>query len=523
MTTPPPKAASQLETDATSDLVCRYADQLLGSLRCFDRVIMHGTLIDVAHPGALLVSMHAAGFKPRDLARYGQPITSQVRDHIIGLARRNGLEIEMVRRKNFRQEDRVAAIMKTRGTHPGLVHIFAVKEGATVFDTRHARPDGYAQVIVRHGACMHYYLYWIDPLLGLIHVRVPTWLPLRLQVYFNAHSWLAKRLDAAGISYKLADNALRQCGDWKRAQELADSLDPRDLHDKLKELTRMCCPVTSQFPNGYHWCLSQVEYAQDLVFKDQPTVDRLFEALARQSLLTVKADDVARFLGKRLPLGHDTQVTSHLGKRHAGFRLKHSFGPASVKLYNRPGGILRMEMTTYDVSFFKHYRQVVHHDGTKEQCLAAMKKSIYSLHDLAQLMQAGVKRYCQWLASLQEHTAGQQDTTRLGRPAHDPQGRSYRGFNPFLEEDERVLQILLRGEHALAGVTARRLRPLLAGWTRGRISRLLKRFRLHGLLRKIGHTYVYHLTGLARRVVTAVLDVKNNIIIPQLAAAAVKN
>jgi len=111
----------------------------------------------------------------------------------------------------------------------------------------------------------------------------------------------------------------------------------------------------------------------------------------------------------------------------------------------------------------------------------------------------------------------------LGRPAHDQQGRSYRGFNPFLEEDESVLQTLLRGEHALAGLTARRLRSLLGGWSRGRISRLLKRFRLHGLLRKIGHTYVYHLTPLARRVVTAVLDIKNNMMVPQLAAAAVEN
>jgi len=367
---------------------------------------------------------------------------------------------------------------------------------------------------------MHYYLYWMDPMLGLIHVRVPTWLPLRLQVYFNGHSWLANRLNTAGISYQLADNALSQCGDWKRAQELADSLDPRELHDKLKELTRMCCPVTSQFPNGYHWCLTQVEYAQDLVFKEQASVDRLFEELARQALLTIKAEDVARFLGKRLPMSHDTQVTSHLGRRYAGLRLKHSFGPASVKLYNRPGGILRLEMTTYDVSFFKHYRQVVHQDGTKEQCLAVMKKSIYSLRDLAQLMQAGVKRYSQWLASLREHTAGQKDATRLARPAHDQHGRSYRGFNPFLEEDETVLQTLLRGEHALAGLTARRLRSLLQGWTRGRISRLLKRFRLHGLLRKIGRTYVYHLTPLARRVVTAVLDVKNNMMVPQLAEAA---
>ena len=523
MTTAPPKSVPQLEIDPASDLASRYADQLKGSLRCFDRVILHGTLIDVAHPGALLVSMQAAGFKPRDLARFGQPITTQVRDHIIGLARRNGIEIEMVTRKNFRQEDRVAAILKIRGRHAGLVHIFAVKEGATVFDTRRARADGYAQVIARRGACMHYYLYWMDPMLGLVHVRVPTWLPLRLQVYFNGHSWLANRLNTAGISYQLADNALSQCGDWKGAQELADSLDPRELHDKLKELTRMCCPVSSQFPNGYHWCLTQVEYAQDLVFKERASVDRLFEELARQALLTIKAEDVARFLGKRLPMSHDTQVTSHLGRRYAGLRLKHSFGPASVKLYNRPGGILRLEMTTYDVSFFKHYRQVVHQDKTKEQCLAAMKKSIYSLRDLAQLMQAGVKRYSQWLASLREHTAGQQEATRLGRPAHDQQGRSYRGFNPFLEEDESVLQTVLRGEHALSGLTARRLRSLLGGWSRGRISRLLKRFRLHGLLRKIGHTYVYHLTPLARRVVTAVLDIKNNMMVPQLAAAAVEN
>lgn len=521
MTTPPPdNAVPSLDTDSAVDLLARYSSALVGSLRCFDRVIMHGTLIDVAHPGALLVSMAAAGFKPRDLARFAQPITVKVRDHIIGLAHQEGVEIEVVTRKNFRQEDRVAEILKVRGTHPGLVHIFAVKESATVFDTRHARADGYAQVIARRGACMHYYLYWMDPMLGLIHVRVPTWLPLRLQVYFNGHSWLANQLQAAGIDYQLFDNALGQCGDWKRAQELADGLAPRDLHEKLKELTEACCPASKQFRNGYHWCLTQVEYAQDLVFKTQPAVDQLFEELARQAMLAIKVEDVARFLGKRLPLGHDTQVNSHLGRRHAGLRLKHSFGPASVKVYNKPGGILRLEMTTYDVSFFRHYRQVVHQDGTQEQCLAAMKKSIYSLRDLAQLMQAGVKRYSQWLASLREHTAGQKDTTRLGQPAHDKQGRSYRGFNPFLEEDEQVLQILLRGEHALAGLTARRLRTVLGGWKRGRIHRLLKRFRLHGLLRRVGHTYTYHLTALARRVVSAVLDVKNNLMVPQLATTA---
>jgi len=190
---------------------------------------------------------------------------------------------------------------ETRGTHPGLVHIFAVKESATVYDTRHARADGYAQIIARRGACLHYYLYWIHPRLGLIHVRVPTWLPLRLQVYFNGHNWLARRLDAAGIRYQMADNAFSQCADWKAAQALADQLDPRQLHAELKQLTQQCCPATAQFPNGYHWCLTQVEYAHDLVFKAAARMDALFAELARQALLAVKVEDVARFLGKRLP------------------------------------------------------------------------------------------------------------------------------------------------------------------------------------------------------------------------------
>jgi hypothetical protein len=327
-------------------------------------------------------------------------------------------------------------------------------------------------------------------------------------------------LEAAAIRYQMADNAFSQCADWQGAQALADQMDPRQLHAELKELTQQCCPATAQFPNGYHWCLTQVEYAHDLVFKEAARMDALFAELARQALLAIKVEDVARFLGKRLPLSYDTQVNSHLGRRHAGLRLKHSFGPASVELYNRPGGILRLEMTTYDVSFFRHYRQVVHQDGTKEQMLATMKKSIYSLPDLAELMQAGVHRYSQWLAGLAEHTAGHRDIARLGRPEHDAQGRSYRGFSPFLEEDERVLQIVLSGEHALVGLTARRLRRVLHSWSRGRISRLLKRLRLHGLLRKVGKTYTYHFTSLARRVVTAVLHLKNNVMVPELAAAS---
>ena len=425
---------------------------------------------------------------------------------------------EAVTRKDFRQEDRVAAILKQRGTAPGLVHIFAVKETANVFDTRNARPDGYAKIITRRGACTHYYFYWIHPELGLIHVRVPTWLPCRVQIYFNGHSWLARQLDAAGISYEMADNAFAKCADWGRAQALADELSPKDLHGWFDELARICCPPVKRFLNGYHWCLTQVEYAQDLVFKDPAKVDPLFEELARQALLVVKADDVARFLGKRLGSAQDQQVNSHLGRRYAGLRLKHSLGPASVKLYNRPGGILRMEITTYDVSFFRHYRQVVHRDGSREGKLTAMKKSIYSLGDLRQLMQAGVQRYSQWLGSLVEQSAPRREVSKLGLPRHDEQGRSYRGFNPLVQEEARILETVLRGEYALGGLTARRLHWQFPERSRSQITRLLKRLRLHGLLRKIGHTYMYYVTRLGQRVLMAVLHLKEQLFETELSS-----
>src|SRR2546428_13518202 len=100
MTIPTPTVA-KLEPAPGIDLIRRYSKEVAGHLRCFDRVIVHGTLVDVAHPGALLVSMNHAGFRPRDLARFAEPIGREVRDHIIGLARRHEGEVEMVTRKRF--------------------------------------------------------------------------------------------------------------------------------------------------------------------------------------------------------------------------------------------------------------------------------------------------------------------------------------------------------------------------------------------------------------------------------------
>lgn len=516
-TTPAP--GSKTPPADAADLLTRYADQLLGHLRCFDRIILQGTLVDVAHPGALAVQIHAAGFKPRDLVRFAQPFNDQVRDNAITLARQHGLQIEFIAKKNFRQEDRIAQILQRRGTHPGLVHVFSAKEPATVFEARGAQPSGYAKLVARRGQCLHYYFYWMHQTLGLIYVRVATWLPLRVQIYLNGHSWLARQLDQAGLSYQMADNALVGCADWAKAQALADALDPRALHTQLDQLARQCCPAAAYFKSGYHWSLAQVEYAHDLIFKDPAVVERLFDELARHSLLAVRADDVARFLGRSVPWSADTRVDSHLGRRYEGLRLKHAYGPASVKMYNKPGGILRLEVTTYDVSFFKHYRTVEHRDGTKEACVAPMRKNLYSLRELAAVMRAAVERYRQWLSGLVDRSATRAQLERVGRAERDEQGRSHRGFNLMMEAEQAALETVLRGEETLGGLTARRVRKCL-GWKPSQISRWFKRLRLHGLVKKIGRSYTYHVTAMGRRVLNGLLHLKDHLLSVMGKAAA---
>jgi hypothetical protein len=87
----------------------------------------------------------------------------------------------------------------------------------------------------------------MDAALGLIHLRVPTWCPFRLQFYCNGHSWLARQLAAAGIGFVLADNAFTRIGDFARAQQLADNFSPDRLHSILDRYAEQCCPVLDVF------------------------------------------------------------------------------------------------------------------------------------------------------------------------------------------------------------------------------------------------------------------------------------
>src|SRR5208282_813880 len=67
------------------------------------------------------------------------------------------------------------------------------------------------------------YFYFLDPELGLIHIRLATWFPFTVQVYVNGHSWLAQQMLKRRLGFEQHDNAFTALDDPQTAENLADS------------------------------------------------------------------------------------------------------------------------------------------------------------------------------------------------------------------------------------------------------------------------------------------------------------
>ena len=324
----------------------RHQEEVAGVLSCFDRVVVTGTLPDIGHAGAMAQWLGAHGIRLFDYPRWAEPLREELRANAERLAAEAGLEIEFIRRHgDFRKEARVQEILAQRGEHPGLVHVFSAMEACPSYRPWFDKPSHTASLKSTLGKCLHYYFYFFDPQFGLCYVRVPTWAPFRLQVYFNGHSWLARQLTAAGIAFERADNAFVSIADPRAAQDLADGLDARALHAHLDQWARRFCPVLRQFPAGYHWSLMQVEFATDVVFRRQAQFQPLYAAIVRTAVHVVQAEHVAMFLGHKLTGNFQDEVGNDFSTRIQGTRIRHHLGPASLKLYDKFALIARVECT----------------------------------------------------------------------------------------------------------------------------------------------------------------------------------
>jgi hypothetical protein len=174
--------------------------------------------------------------------------------------------------------------------------------------------------------------------------------------------------------------------------------------------------VIRQFGLSYHWSLDQVEFATDVVFARQADLQAIYDRLTGAAIHTVKPDHIATFLGRKLNGNYQDELGSRFHTRIEGTRIKHTMGPVSIKMYDKFRLILCIETTVDNVSFFKHYRQVEHQDGTRSMAWAEMKKTIYGLAPLRELLLAANRRYLEFISAIEDHKAGTDQLNKISQP-----------------------------------------------------------------------------------------------------------
>ena len=497
----------------------KYSDKIAGVINCYDRVNIKCRIGMFGYAGGMDAFFYAINRKHFDYCKVFEPITDQINKRIEGIAKENGLEIEFVRKvKEFRKEDKIEDILAGRGHHAGLLKIYSQLETQGTYKPWYDQKTGKTSFIRTTTKAKHYYIYMIDQLLGLCFVKISTAAPFEAKVYFNGHGLLETKLAKENIPYQRVENAFTHIGDYGRAQELSDKIRVEDIHQVCDMFMNRYCPLPKEWDLKWNYTIEQVEYAMDIVFKEQDELKPIYDNIIKTAMHTVTPENIATFLGKRLTVKFEGEMGSRYNERVLGTRIKHQIGELSVKVYDKLGKVLRVEVTAYNVSKLNAFRDVFKRNGEIEAKVAPVKKNIYSLFVLIPVFKAIIGRYLEFISSFDDPTDG---IKKLDAVTSDKktEKKTFKGLNFFNKFDEAILLAIADGKYNINGLRAKNLKsefPCLPPW---KISVILSRLKNLGLIRKITNTYRYHITNLGKSVIATGLHLKNQVIVPALAKA----
>ena len=141
----------------------KYSDRLDGVLHCYDRVVLTGSLMPLCYAQGMTSYLYQQNIRIFDYAQFAEPLAEAIRENAQALAKQHGLTIEYIRRKNFRKETRIEALLKQRGRHPGLVHIFSALEPCNSYKPWHDKTTHKTFLRPEEAKCLHYYLFSATP------------------------------------------------------------------------------------------------------------------------------------------------------------------------------------------------------------------------------------------------------------------------------------------------------------------------------------------------------------------------
>jgi len=504
--------------------VTRHSDIVTGTLTGLDRLVLRGTLRQIAYAAGLDKCLGVERVLLKEFGKFAEGMTDRLVTKTEGISKRLGRPLVYLPSPKVEKEDCALSIAKRDGITKGLICILKSVEPCQTFDIRKDRATGHIELVSKERKCSFFYHYLFHPRFGFMNVRIQSWLPFTIQLCVNGREMLALQMDRARLQYERADNTFTWLQDPARAQRLMDRQLAWDLEAELERLARAVCPtyprLFQRFEVRYHWTVYQSEVATDVMFGSAAELQRLYRPLVRTAISTFGSTDVIRFLGQRhansngaIRADFNGEVTSDYKERPEGVRVKHAVNGNSVKVYDKAGSVLRTETTINDP---RDFRVVRPKEGGKPNDLKRryLRRSVEDLPRRVQTSIGCNSRYLDALGAIDVDRPLSDLTRELAQPAVLGKARA-RGLNPHRPDDEQLLRVVNRGDFVLNGFRNADIKaslhtttddPRLRRRQTANVARRIRLLRIHGLVEREAGSHRYHVTTNGRAVLTAVLN-----------------
>jgi len=498
----------------------QHTDRITGVLHGFDRVLFRGSLLSISYTGGMELFLAKHRILYRDYKGFVQRISNKLKDHAKAMAQKENRPYVYLDSPSVSKEDVARRIMERDGVRNGLICVLSCVELCQTFGLKRSGERNFLHLVPAKRKCQFLYFYYMDREFGLMHIRLQTWLPMTIQVCINGREYLARRLDRAGIGYEKQDNCFVRIDDVAKAQRMMNALLERNWPSFLNVLARRVNPwMGSTNPldlRGYYWTFRQSEYATDVMFRDEKSLQEIYPALIDHAIRHFDSRDVLRFLGRRTNCRFSGQVTSDTKTRPEGVRIKHRVEENSIKMYDKQGRLLRIETTINNPTRFK-VRRPVTRNGQLIRKWVPMRKGVADIARRVELCRAANERYLEALGVV----GAPSPTRQLLDPVSQRitrRGRRYRGLRPLDRTEAQLFSVLLDGKYLLQGFRNKDVRrrlfprdenhPELRKRASGRVTRSFRLLRAHGLIRKVSGTFYYRVTAKGNHLMTTAMRLR---------------
>ena len=424
-----------------------------------------------------------------------EPMSNAFRKAIDAFTEKNQVPFIAFVRKQRKDDIAKEYLAKSDGKQ-GVLFVGKAQEKARAFRTekrRFAQSDKVYPWIVRSTAMVnHFYFYCVDEDFGPFFLKYCGYFPYTAKLCINGHEYLKRQLQKEGIGFEALDNGILSCENPVRMQEIADALSPEKIWDLLHKWQLLLPhPFTAQdTAAGYQYQISiyQAEFSLTQVLDRPLTGRQFFETVIRENLDIGRPDQVQLIFQRRIIKTTPGRFRTRIITNGVTPSLHADYKNTRIKQYHKEGRALRTETTINNTRDFNIGKNLLNLPALRKIGFSANRR----LLDVQRLSHDCFVGHEALQKAQEPRVEGAQRTSGLR-------------FGDF--KTHVLLQSLLIFQLQVYGFSNRELREQLAELLRkdmteltpGRMTYLLRKVRLHGLITRVPKSHRYRLTEFGLR------------------------